>query len=98
MVLRTDDLFLGGYALTCGGELVEVHVRGERGRRVAVFTISGPDVERAERDYHRGATSVDLRLLKLHIRRLKDQAFGALRNEEERDGTRTEERRTYARR
>ena len=27
-------------------------------------------------------TAVDLRLLKLHIRRLKDQAFGALRNEE----------------
>jgi hypothetical protein len=97
-VIDTDDLFLGGYLLTSGGELVSVRVRGERGRRVAVFTIAGPAVEAAERAYYRGETAVDLRLLKLQIRRLKDQAFGALRNEEERDGARSEERRTYARR
>ena len=59
---------------------------------------SCPDIETAERDYYRGTTAVDLRLLKLHIRRLKDQAFGALRNEEEKDGTRSEGSRTYARR
>lgn len=81
-MLQTDDLFLGGYALVRGGELVRVELRGLRGRRVAVFTIAGPEVLVAERDYYRGTTAVDLRLLKLHIRRLKDQAFGALRNEE----------------
>jgi hypothetical protein len=97
-VLQTDDLFLGGYALTRGGELVRVELRGFNGRRVAVFTIAGPDIELVERDYYRGTTSVDLRLLKLQIRRLKDQAFGALRNEEESDGTRHEGSRTYARR
>jgi hypothetical protein len=97
-VLRTEDLFLGGYALLCGGELVDVRVRDDRGRRVAIFTIAGPDVERAEREYYRGATSVDLRLLKLQIRRLKDHGFSALRNEEAHDAARGEERRTYARR
>jgi hypothetical protein len=97
-MLRTDDLFLGGYALLCGGELVDVRVVDERGRRLAVFTIAGPGAERAEREYHRGATSVDLRLLKLQIRRLKDRGFSALRNEEAQDAARGEERRTYARR
>ena len=61
-MLQTDDLFLGGYALVRGGELVRIELRGLRGRRVAVFTIAGPDVLLAERDYYRGTTAVDLRL------------------------------------
>src|SRR5215475_12799852 len=80
-VLETDDLFLGGFALTRGGELVDVRVRGTNGRRVAVFEIAGPEVKDAERDYYRGRTSVDLPLLKLQVRRLKDRAFQALREE-----------------
>ena len=83
-MIRTDDLFLAALGLLRGGELLSVDVRGGSGRRVAVFRIAGPDVEGAERDYHRGATSVDLRLLKLQVRRLKDRAFEALRAEEER--------------
>jgi len=83
-VLVTDDLFLGGFALTRGGELVGVELRGTNGRRVAVFRIEGEDVEAAERDYYRGRTSVDLQLLKLQVRRLKDRAFTALREEERR--------------
>lgn len=95
-MLRTDDLFLGGLALVRGGELVGVDVRGANGRRVAVFRIAGPDVDQAERDYYRGTTSVDLQLLKLQVRRLKDRAFEALREEERRDGTRREAYRTDA--
>jgi len=83
-------IFLGGFALTWGGELVGVHVRGTNGRRVAVFQIAGPEVQEAERDYYRGRTSVDLQLLKLQVRRLKDKAFEALR--EERTDVRGEER------
>jgi hypothetical protein len=83
-VLSTDDLFLGGLALVRGGELVAVDVRGTNGRRVAVFRIAGPSVQGVERDYYHGATSVDLRLLKLEVRRLKDRAFEALRAEERR--------------
>ena len=97
-MLRTDDLFLGGLALVRGGELVGVDVRGTNGRRVAVFRIAGPEVDQAERDYYRGTTSVDLQLLKLQVRRLKDRAFEALREEERRDGTRREAYRTDAQR
>jgi hypothetical protein len=63
-VVRTDDLFLAAFALLRGGELVGVQVRGTNGRRVAVFGIGGAGVEDAEREFHRGPTLVDLRLLK----------------------------------
>jgi hypothetical protein len=82
-VVRTDDLFLAAFALVRGGELVAVQVRGTNGRRVAVFGIGGAGVEDAEREFHRGPTLVDLRLLKSELRRLKDVAFGAIREEEE---------------
>jgi hypothetical protein len=82
-VVRTDDLFLAAFALLRGGELVAVQVRGTNGRRVAVFGIGGAGVEDAEREFHRGPTLVDLRLLKSELRRLKDVAFGAIREEEE---------------
>jgi hypothetical protein len=83
-VLQTDDLFLGAFGLVRGGELAAIEVRGTNGRRVAFFTIRGPGVEDAERDYHRGAALVDLRLLKSEVRRLKELAFEALRAEERR--------------
>jgi hypothetical protein len=85
-VLQTDDLFLGAFGLVRGGELRSIEVRGTNGRRVAVFTISGPGVEDAARDYYRGQALVDLRLLKSEVRRLKDMAFEALRAEERRAG------------
>jgi hypothetical protein len=83
-VLQTDDLFLGALGLVRGGELRGVEVRGMNGRRVAVFRIAGPGMEDAEREYHRGPSLVDLRLLKSEVRRLKDVAFEALRREERR--------------
>ena len=48
-MLTTDDLFLGGFALTRGGEIAGIEVRGTNGRRVAIFRIEGPDVLAAER-------------------------------------------------
>jgi hypothetical protein len=83
-VIRTDDLFLGGFALARGGELVGVEVHQTNGRRVAVFAIDGPGVLEAEREYFRGTTSVDLQHLKVQVRRLKERAFDALRAEERR--------------
>ncbi len=80
--IRTDDLFLGAFALARGGELLGVELRAVNGRRVAVFRIAGPDVEATERDYYRGETRVDLQRLKLQVRRLKDRAFQAIREEE----------------
>jgi hypothetical protein len=84
-VIQTDDLFLGAFGLVRGGELEAVEVRGVNGRRVAVFRISGPGVEEAQREYHRGPALVDLRLLKSQVRRLKDAAFEAIRKEERND-------------
>jgi hypothetical protein len=83
-VIETDDLFLAALSLVRGGELSAVSVRGTNARRLAVFSIEGPAAELAVREYHRGSTSVDLRLLKSEVRRLKDLAFGALRDEERR--------------
>jgi hypothetical protein len=84
-VLRTDDLFLGAFALVRGGELHSLELHGANGRSMAVFCIEGPDVRAAEREYYQGAATVDLRLLKLEVRRLKDLAFEAIRKEEKRD-------------
>ena len=83
--METDDLFLGAFGLVRGGELVGIQVRGTNGRRVAVFTIKG--AEDAERDFHRGPALVDLRLLKSELKRLKDAAFAAIREEERRDAS-----------
>jgi len=82
-LIQTDDLFLGAYVLLRGGELREVEVRGRNGRRTAVFRLEG--AEGAEREYYGGETVVNLRLLKLELKRLKDRAFQAIR-EEEREG------------
>ena len=83
-MLQTDDLFLGAFALVRGGELLGIEVKGTNGRRVAVFRIEGPGMADAERDFYRGAATVDLRLLKSEVRRLKDAAFDAIREEERR--------------
>ncbi|GIK83303.1 MAG: hypothetical protein BroJett024_44080 [Alphaproteobacteria bacterium] len=85
-MIQTDDIFLSGYLLLRGGELVSVEVRCFGRRPVAVFTIGGQAASAAEREYHRGEATVDLRLLKSEVRRLKDVAFQAIRKEERRAG------------
>jgi hypothetical protein len=83
-VLQTEDLFLGAFGLTRGGELAGIEVRGVNGRRMAVFHIEGEGMAELEREYHRGPLLVDLRLLKSEVARLKNLAFHALREEERR--------------
>jgi hypothetical protein len=61
---------------------VDVKVRGTNGRRVAIFTITGSAALAAEADYYGGSTLVDLQMLKLQVRRLKDRGFDAIREEE----------------
>jgi hypothetical protein len=78
-VLQTEDLFLGAFGLTRGGELAGIEVRGVNGRRMAVFHIEGEGMAELEREYHRGPSLVDLRLLKSEVARLKNLAFGAIR-------------------
>ena len=43
--MRTDDLFLGAFALSRGGELAHVEVESVNGRAVAFFHIGGADEE-----------------------------------------------------
>lgn len=83
-MLQTEDLFLGAFGLVRGGELREVEIRGVNGRRMAVFHIAGAEMDDVQRDYHRGPSLVDLRLLKSEVTRLKNLAFQALREEESR--------------
>jgi len=80
-VFRTEDLFLGAFALTRGGELQGVEVREIGSRQMAIFCIDGADMIEVEREYHRGRTVVDLRLLKTEVARLKNLAFETLRRE-----------------
>jgi hypothetical protein len=82
--LYTEDIYLGALGLTRGGELSHVEVRKANGRSLAVFYIDGPDMVKTERDYYHGAVSVDLRHLKAEVVRLKNLAFRALREEENR--------------
>lgn len=83
--MQTDDIFLGAFALLRGGELLRVEVRGVNGRRLAFFWIDGDDTRQAEREYYAGPVlGVNLLLLKSSVRRLKDAAFEAIREEERR--------------
>lgn len=86
-MIETEDLFLGALGLVRGGELRDIEVRGMNGRRLAVFCIDGPAMADVEREYHRGPSLVDLRLLKTEVARLKNLAFDALRKEERRDAS-----------
>ncbi len=80
-MLVTEDIYLAAFGLVSGGELVDVDVRGTNGRRMAFFRIDGAGIERVERDYYQGSATVDLQRLKAQVRRLKDRAFDALREE-----------------
>jgi hypothetical protein len=82
--MRTDDLFLAAFALSRGGELAGIDVASVNGRRVAFFRIEGPGLVEAEREYFHGPAVVHLQLLKAAVRRLKDAAFDAIREEERR--------------
>lgn len=80
MMLRTEDLFLGALALIRGGTLRHVELRTTQGRRMAVFCIEGSNMNEVEHEYFCGASSVDIRLLKFQVARLKNMAFDALRS------------------
>jgi len=86
-VIRTDDLFLGAFALARGGCLAGVEVCGINGRRIAYFRIEVAGLDEVRRDYYQGPALVNLQLLKAAVRRLKDEAFTAIREEEKRDAS-----------
>lgn len=83
-MLETEDLFLAAYALTRGGELRRIRVRTVNGRPLAVFFLEGEELELAERTYWAGDATANLQLLRFQLRRLKDRAFDAIREEKRR--------------
>lgn len=84
-MLQTEDLYLAAYALTRGAELKRLRVRLIGSRRLAVFHIEGgEDLDQVEDLYWRGEAVANLTLLKFHLRRLKDRAWDAVREEERR--------------
>jgi hypothetical protein len=95
-VLLTEDIYLAAFGLVSGGELVDVHVRGTNGRRMAFFRIDGTGMAQVERSYYGGSATVDLQLLKAQVRRLKDRAFSALREERNDAGESSGNRRDQA--
>jgi hypothetical protein len=80
-MIQTDDLFLGAFGLVRGGEISTVEVKNGSGRPMCIFHISGSDMSGVEREYHKGVVSVDLRLLRSEVQRLKNTAFDAMRRE-----------------
>ena len=84
-MIRTDDLFLGAFALARGDALDRIEVAGINGRRVAYFHINGQDAAEAVREYYLGNVVVNLQLLRAAVRRLKDEAFAAIREDERRE-------------
>ncbi len=86
-MIRTDDLFLGAYALMRGGEIRGTDVEGMNGRRMVFFRIEGEGIDAIEREYYGGETSVNLQLFKAQVSRLKSAAFEAMRREEKRDAS-----------
>ena len=93
-MLRTEDLFLGAFGLMRGGEVRQVDVHGTNGKRVAIFSIEGSGMDDVEREYFHGPCLVNLRLFKSEVARLKSMAFEALRREESRDASHTDQSRT----
>ena len=85
-MLLTEDIYLAAFGLVSGGELAGIEVRGTNGRRMAFFRIDGAGMVQVERDYYRGSALVDLQRLKAQVRRLKDRAFDALREERSNEG------------
>jgi hypothetical protein len=83
--MSTDDIYLGAFVLSRGGELCGIDVRGINGRRVAFFHVKGSALAETEREYYGGPAVVNLLVLKAAVRRLKDAALSAIRQEESKD-------------
>jgi len=85
MEIRTDDLFLGAYALAQGAELVGLETTGWNGRRLVRVRLRGRGLARCERRYRAGQAVVNVTVLKATLAHLKDLVFAELRSVDGRD-------------
>lgn len=79
--LETTDIFRGAYFLANGGDLAEIRVR-KNGRRIAVFLITGKNLDRLDRDYRCGRALVNPVQLRTALNHLRDLMFEKLRERE----------------
>ena len=79
--LEVTDLFKGAFLLCMGGHLTQVRVRNN-GRRIAAFLITGPDLDRLDRDYRAGRARVNPVQLRESLNHLRDVMFDKLRKDE----------------
>jgi hypothetical protein len=76
--LEVTDLFRGAYLLASGADLAGVRLRG-RGRPLVLFSFTGRDLARLDRDYRRGRALVNPLELREALNHLRDVMFARLR-------------------
>jgi hypothetical protein len=79
--VEVTDLFKGAFLLCMGAQLDRVRVRNN-GRAIATFLITGPDLDRLDRDYRAGRALVNPVQLRESLNHLRDMMFDKLRNHE----------------
>jgi len=78
---ETSDLYEAAYLSFNEFVLVELHVNDAGTERHVVFTFGGDrhEMRKTTRDYFSGAALVNLREYRVHLEKLKDRMFKALR-------------------
>ena len=76
--LETTDIFRGAFLLCSGGDLTGVRVRNN-GKRIAIFLITGKDLDKLDRDYRSGRALVNPVQLRESLNHLRDVMFKKLR-------------------
>ena len=76
--LETTDIFRGAFLLCSGGDLTGVRVRNN-GKRIAIFLITGKDLDKLDRDYRAGRALVNPLQFRESLNHLRDILFEKLR-------------------
>jgi len=82
--VEVTDLFKGAFLLASGAQLAEVRVRNN-GRQIAIFLITGTDLEHLDSEYRAGRALVNPLQLRESLNHLRDVMFDQLRNHEGRE-------------
>jgi len=94
--LETTDIFRGAYFLCRGGELSGIRFRNN-GKPIALFLITGKELDKLDRDYRSGQALVNPLQFRESLNHLRDILFEKLREGEGRmrNGDRKRKNRGY---
>ena len=85
---ETTDIFISAFFLCKGSELSDIRVR-DRGRRTAVFRITGRNLRTLDTEYRSGRALVNPVQFRESLNRLRDMLFEKLNEKEnEKEGRR----------